>query len=490
MTVLIAACLALAFQITPLAKVAGFEADAVAAERAFRELQTQCDALLLAGRVDALAEFVLEEIDLPELRTGHAFGLGNHLYRLDPEASRSLHRRAYEDFPQHYSVTLEWALQQHRSGDHAAALETYELYLQRLQALNPVATDTRVTVLRADCLFALGRIDEAVATWNGADMKTHHTKVEKMLQAIHGASHPERRRSEHLAALRAGDLGHIEPLIWLDLRFDQDLWNANTHVANLERDLQTCRELLADAPERLADLELLVEAQRLVDPWSDAELQRLLQAGDEEGFALRMMELEGDDTPGSQGNNDPSTRRGALRARGYLGSDARLPEVGLVAANIFSKWIDEGTTTAGALLRRHEAELRSRCMDGDDVSAFRLLVALTEMTGGEGLAELEAFGWEHYRDLGSLASLIHREGPLAPGHPYLEGAREFGAADPRLMRACAEAVAEHPEEAAGFLVLCVRAHLAHMVWWQDIREPMAALEQALAARDGSQGAGR
>ena len=460
MTLMMAALLGLVLQVELTEDQQRFDADVNEAVLAVQSLAPQLTELSAEGQMDVLGAYLLEHAELTELRPGHLFLFGEALFRTDPAASQELHRQSFEAGVDYPFATLSWAMQLHRSGRHAEALETYALYLKHLTAVNPEASDTTVEVLSADCLLALGRHQEAVDAWNSADMATHHTRVETSMHKVHGGAHPERRRADLLAALDAGDLSKIESLIWLDLRFDFDWWNDPVQANYLARDMELCQALLIEAPERLADLELLVEEINVVDPFDDPEY-----LGPEAG----------------------RRRRPELRRRGYLGLNARLPSDSELASNVFESWVSYGVTSHRALLQIHEEELRARCMDDDDEAAFRILVALVAQTQREDLSDLEAFGWERYQDLASLRALVSRESPLAPDHPYLAGAREHGRGDPALLRLCADAVQDDPNTQIEFLVLAVQAHFANFWSWHEVQEPMAALDQALSAPESPAG---
>jgi predicted RNA polymerase sigma factor len=68
-------------------------------------------------------------------------------------------------------VLLEWAMEQHRAGEHAGALAAYDAYSKQHRQYAPVHG------LAADCLIRLGRTREAASRWKESENATEGTLV-------------------------------------------------------------------------------------------------------------------------------------------------------------------------------------------------------------------------------------------------------------------------------------------------------------------------
>jgi tetratricopeptide (TPR) repeat protein len=170
-----------------------------------------------------------------------AFLLGNALFETDRKLSYGLHKFAAGAAPGNPNVIWEWAIEQHRTGEYAAALESYKAFSKtRPRSASPYA-------LEADCLLRLNRIDEAVQAWRESEAAANGSieQMENLVCAVHREPAPFARRAELLSkATSKRDAHAAAELIALDCDFPRDWWNAGPHKAFLDRDLKAVNDVL------------------------------------------------------------------------------------------------------------------------------------------------------------------------------------------------------------------------------------------------------
>jgi tetratricopeptide (TPR) repeat protein len=162
------------------------------------------------------------------------FVLGNVLFEIDPRDSHGLHEAAAKAEPQNSSVAWEWGLEQHRAGDYAGALKSYQAFSDaRPQCAGAYA-------LQADCLLHLNRIDQAIEAWHKSESAPDGTveTMEELVCAVHREPAPFERRAVLLArAMQKRDADAAADLIALDCDFPRDWWNSGPYEAFLSHDL-------------------------------------------------------------------------------------------------------------------------------------------------------------------------------------------------------------------------------------------------------------
>jgi len=176
-------------------------------------------------------------------RTGvQALLLGNLLYSVDPKRSYALHKDAWEHLPNQESALLEWAMEQHRAGEHKNALETYD----KVSQLNP--NFAPVYGLAADCLIRLGRIKEACARWQESERARDGSleKLEEMVCEIYKDASLQLKREKLRAKAEKGDVDPALELIALDGKFERDWWNDGPQQVYLKYDLPLLEKLRAN----------------------------------------------------------------------------------------------------------------------------------------------------------------------------------------------------------------------------------------------------
>ena len=162
-----------------------------------------------------------------------SFILGNVLFDTDRRLSHELHQSAVKAEPENPDVVWEWALEQHRAGDYAGALASY----QKVSAGNPRAAT--LYALEADCLLRLNRIEDAVAAWKKSEDAPDGSieSMEDLVCAVHREVAPHKLRADLLAkAVVRHDIAAAEDLIALDGDFPKDWWNGGPQQAYLAHD--------------------------------------------------------------------------------------------------------------------------------------------------------------------------------------------------------------------------------------------------------------
>jgi hypothetical protein len=171
--------------------------------------------------------------------TAQTLALANTLYGVDAKLSYRLHKQAAQELPQEPLVLLEWAMEQHRAGEYAGALEVYNAYSKAHPQFAPVHG------LAADCLIRLGRTSEAVARWQESE-RAHDGSLET-LESLVCEVYRDPSLEQQRAALRTraqqGDTGAAVRLMALDGRYEHDWWNNGPNRAHLEHDLPLLQNL-------------------------------------------------------------------------------------------------------------------------------------------------------------------------------------------------------------------------------------------------------
>src|SRR5262249_2201621 len=154
--------------------------------------------LALDGHVAESTQVLLEAVPEAKRRPAHDFALGNILFRSRPDISRALHRKAVEAMPDSTMAQLEYAMEEQRAGNCAAAAPAYGKVL--------VALPQReyLPALHADCLVQLGQYQAAVEHWDQARHPRYHIAIEKQIHEIYGEIAPGQRRGEMLERFRRG----------------------------------------------------------------------------------------------------------------------------------------------------------------------------------------------------------------------------------------------------------------------------------------------
>jgi hypothetical protein len=344
----------------------------------------RAEALAVEGRVSESNQAVLDAVPEAKRRPVHDYALGNVLFRTRPDISRILHRKAVEAVPESAMAQLEFAMEEQRAGNCADAAPAYRKVLAA-----QLPEREYLHALFADCLVQLGEYKLAVEHWLKARHDKYHISIEKQIHEIHGKTAPGQRRGEMLEQFRRGQTELAEPIVWLDLDFDQDWWNSRTDEVFLARDLAEIGGAVGVDSRRFRELKL----------WADVAIgHRKL------GEGLRELNLL----------QPPS---GAF------------PESSFAAYHLIRMALSEGLTNTAFLLKAHEAELRRRALaDGaTDLKAMELLGFLIYDQRRDQLAEIDLAGWKRYQLAAFAASYLielGKAGKLSLETPELAAAAQ------------------------------------------------------------------
>lgn len=319
----------------------------------FRAVLESTQPLLLDGRIDAAVEAIEKAVPEASRTPWEDLFLANVLYDLEPKRSLALHERAYARLPDSPDAALELGLEQHRAGKCAEAVPLYRAVLLARPDEAPLQA------LIAECLVAAGDLPGAVAAWEAAGHASHHTGIDFMIFAVHGELSPWRRRADLLASARAGDRGAAVRLIALDLRFDQDWWNAERQDDALAHDKAELARLLGDESREWKEIQAGIEL---------ADVRTAEEA------------------------------RGILKKAGLLLSpDGNLPLRDELTLQIVPTILGLELESGEALLARFGKEFEARAFaEPGSPAAADLLLGLQPEANAEAAAQLERRAWEKF----------------------------------------------------------------------------------------------
>ena len=211
-----------------------------------REVTPDCEKLVVAGDMAAANAKLMAVFPASDRTPVQSFLLGNTLFNLDRSNSYALHRRAALSAPANGLIQYEWAIEQHRAGEYAAALSAYKIY----SAARP---DEAVPyALMADCYLHLDQLKAAAEAWHRSETATDGTveQMENMICEVKREAIPYARREALLAGLKQKpSIDAACELIALDCQFPRDWWNrvpAKKQLANDWPVVQAALKLSAD----------------------------------------------------------------------------------------------------------------------------------------------------------------------------------------------------------------------------------------------------
>lgn len=156
---------------------------------------------------------------------------GGILFSIDPGKSLQLHKEAYEADRKDANFALEYALELHRARKYAEAIPLYLAY----QESNP--DDFRLSVWLSDCYLNTGAVDKSIEYWRMSNHPSNHTGIDFAIHIIYGETNQVSRRDRYRKEINNGNLKAFYPLIFLDLNWAYDWWNAETLDPFLQADL-------------------------------------------------------------------------------------------------------------------------------------------------------------------------------------------------------------------------------------------------------------
>ncbi len=123
--------------LTPIVLASILCTSAVAQDAKMREaaaklspVMKQAEAMLVEGKLTEANALVLNTFPQETRTPAQSLILGNVLYGPDPKLSYELHKAAAAGLPNSPEALFEWAMEQHRAKEYAAAAKTYDAYLK------------------------------------------------------------------------------------------------------------------------------------------------------------------------------------------------------------------------------------------------------------------------------------------------------------------------------------------------------------------------
>ena len=211
-----------------------FDAELRQSAEKIQNVMPDCGKLMEAGDFSGANAKILATFPEATRTAAQSFLLGNILFDADPKQSYALHKAAAKAQPQNVGVLWEWGLEQHRAGEYAGALASYQTFSKAQPGWAPSYA------LQADCLLRLNRIDDAVRAWRKSEAAPDGTleTMEDLVCTVHRDPAPHGRRAELLAkATKQRDVDAACELIALDCDFPRDWWNGGPQKSYLKHDL-------------------------------------------------------------------------------------------------------------------------------------------------------------------------------------------------------------------------------------------------------------
>lgn len=212
--------------------------------------------LIIEGRMAELSEKAAAIFPL-DTRTGvQALVLGNALFEYDPKAAYALHKEAVTKLPDEPDVQLEWAMEQHRAGEFAGAVESYSKYLK----VHPEFA--LAWGLLAECLLRTGKTAAAVDAWKQSEAAPVGTLVEleTFVCQVHARRSLLNDRADLITQTKGGDVDAAERLIALDCDYERDWWNRGPREDFLLNDLQLVKASEFENTDRIPEILCAAEA--------------------------------------------------------------------------------------------------------------------------------------------------------------------------------------------------------------------------------------
>lgn len=441
-----------------------FNQDLAAARAACEKVGEENRARLAEGELAEATKAWLDALPEEKRSAAQCLALGDVLFPIDAAQSSKLHEKALALAGDEPLVMSAWARELHRARKYA---EAEKLYATMVTKGHP---DVLVLHgLHADCLMHLGRIEEAIAAWDAARATQSHVDIEKSARAIYGGPGLDVQRCGMLQAIQGGDLSKLEPLLLLDLsweRFGEAMISNRKYVTH---DRALGASLLGKDTRRYRELDYLVAARLANEPRAPASPES---------------------TPGPA--EDPSglgpspIERGG-RQLGLVGyGEKHLPYDSRVTAGAFELLFMDGAVIASEFIEWFGKELTERAKSKDgDVEACELLCRLyADAKLKEKAAELDALGWERYKDARFAVRLLAARGDkLESSDPVLKTALETPPGDGRILSFAIDCARREKKPLAELLQRKILAGFADMKSFKETHEAFAQLKTELAKKD-------
>lgn len=348
---------------------------------------------ILQNSAAQLAEGKVEEIDQQILATfpeksrtpAQALILGNVLYKQDPRISYALHKQAAEKLPDEPMAQLEWAMEQHRAGEYAGAIESYEKFLKVQPQFAPALG------MVAECYIRTGKIREAADAWMRSESGNGSIEeLESWVCEVHTHAQPDQERAGYYTKAQADDIAAAEKLVALDCNFPVDWWNDGPRREYLSKDLEVLKAAKFKDSSRLAAVICAARCGELIV--------------DEGGNAKEL-----------------------LRSGGFFFDDhATLPDNGKLLSTMLAAALSGNAITKEQARDQFGQRILDKAKATGDPDLFNAAANL--YVGTDRLAEIDQLGWDATGQARFAASLL--VGLMAHDKLKLD--------DPRLIKASAQ----------------------------------------------------
>ncbi|MEE2779560.1 MAG: hypothetical protein VYE15_03480 [Myxococcota bacterium] len=365
-----------------------FEGQVKAAKTLYEAGMADNARLLEDGSLDDFVEALVDLVPSSRQSAGSAWVLGEALYRLDPAASRDAHGRAATLAPHLSEVAFAWALQELRSGNHREACDTFRALASPAAENDKTGLylEGRSLLYQSICLMGQGHRQMAAEAYAGARERLGQAALNFALAGVQTVDNPHERRQELRAALEQRTLAHPGELLLLDLMWPSNPWNPVVNAPALERDLAAIEEALHPDDPRLVEYGALVTTRT-----------------------------------GSPSNEEVAD---VLQQAGLLVKGGTLPRDVFVTSALLLDALQRGLLSPASASERFADDLKRRALKKDghveDIRSATLCVGQTDPTQ---LAELDALGWERFKDLRSVLNALAARSPLKVDDPLLKRAR-------------------------------------------------------------------
>jgi thioredoxin-like negative regulator of GroEL len=360
--------------------------------RAYQKAQTVlpfCEKLMVSGDWNGANEKLVSTFPESNRSTAQTFLLGNLLYEIDRKRSYILHQTAAAAEPQNMAVVWEWAMEQHRAGEYANALESY----QKFSTANP--GDAACYALQADCLLRLNRIDEAAEAWRKSEAAPNGSleQMETLVCAVKREAMPYQKRAGLLAkAIQKQDVKAASDLIALDCDFPRDWWNSGVYESYLSNDLAAIKTSLKLSQE-------------------DANYRAICGAAE----------------CATASQEEPNEVRAILKKYRLFADDpATIPTNGGLTAIVLNAVINSEAMDKATLRQKIGPLLLGQARRGKDLQMWNAALLVAEQPPNN-LIKLEMEGWQATGDTRFAAGVLMikaANGQLAGGDPDLIAAQK------------------------------------------------------------------
>ncbi|HTB64550.1 MAG TPA: tetratricopeptide repeat protein, partial [Opitutales bacterium] len=286
-------------------------------------------------------------------------------------------------------VQFEWAVEEHRAREYAAAADTYAKYVKARP------DDARAWGLLAECLIRTQQIPAAVDAWQQHEKAKTGTgqELDTLICDVHTPIPINNQRIHLLAKAKSGDIDAMEKLALMDADFKLDWWHGGSLGSLLQKDL----EILGNT--KFTDQDHVNEIKAVVD------------------FTLAAEALD-----------DVEKVTAALRKYGLLLDDkATLPQSGAVLSALMNTLLSTHILSDKEAREKFGPAILARARATHDAETYNVAAHLYLDTPQ--LADIDQEGWDATHDVRFAASRIvglNHDGKLTYDDPLLvKAAKEF-----------------------------------------------------------------